>query len=203
MANQYFDAKHRTLLRNHVAQLLGSSSEYVMLRPNKGKRHSAERAVHLLLVENESHLVHRMLDAFAEREILNPVHVAKNGEDAFARLCGDDANRRLPRPNIVIVDLDMPQLDGYKFLARLRQEHSLSDSVVFAVSKSDAHSDKLSAYSKNVAAYLTKAQFNEDFSRLAELVDFYRRHVCLPPSQARIQLRTPRPKKPEPQHSDE
>ena len=194
LAKQYFDPKHRTLLRNHVAQLLGSSSEYVMLRPDRGKRHSAERAVHLLLVENDSRLVHRMLNAFAEREILNPVHVAKTGEEAMARLCGDVNNLRLPRPNIVVVDLDMPQLEGFKFLASMRHDPNLNDTVVFAVSKSESHADRLSAYGKHVAAYLPKAKFNEDFARLAELVDFYRHHVILPPSHARIQLRR-RPEK--------
>ena len=187
--DQYFDPKHRTMLRNHVAQLLGSSSEYVMLRPQKGNRHAAERSVHLLLVEDDAQLVHRMLDAFAERGIVNPVHVAKNGGDAFTRICGNTANRPLPRPNIVIVDLDMPRHDGFKFLARLREDHQVNDTVVFAVSRSESHADKLSAYGKHVAAFLPKAKFNEDFAALAELVDFYRRNVRLPPTQARIRLR--------------
>ncbi|WP_141289365.1 response regulator, partial [Ideonella azotifigens] len=80
----------------------------------------------------------------------------------------------------VLLDLNMPRMDGFEFLQQLRADPALCDEVVFVLTTSDADADRVRAYHENVAGYMVKALVGPQFAKLAQLLVSYRLAVRLP-----------------------
>jgi len=105
---------------------------------------------------------------------------AEDGAVALDILRGNDPQRRVPRPRVVLLDLNMPRMDGFEFLKHLRADAQLRDDVVFVLSTSDADTDRTRAYHENIAGYMVKAAVGPQFSRLANLLVGYQSAINLP-----------------------
>jgi CheY-like chemotaxis protein len=136
--------------------------------------------VHVLVVEDDPVDVEIIERAFRRKRISNPLHFAKDGFEALAILRGEEGRRKIPRPYVVLLDLNMPRMNGFEFLEELRQDETLRDSVVFVLSTSDELRDIKASYQQNVAGYLVKARVGEDFTDLVTMLDHYWRSVELP-----------------------
>lgn len=86
----------------------------------------------------------------------------------------------MPRPNLILLDLNMPRMGGIEFLEELRTDPNLKDSVVFVLTTSDAEADRLAAYDHFVAGYMVKSKIGENFFQLADMLEGYWRIVELP-----------------------
>lgn len=115
------------------------------------------KAVTILLVDDDEVDVKSLKRAFRKMGIANPVAEARNGIEALAILRGQGPQPSLPRPYIILLDLNMPRMNGFEFLAELRSDPALRDSVVFVFSTSKDEQDVLEAYRYNVAGYMTKS----------------------------------------------
>jgi CheY-like chemotaxis protein len=83
-------------------------------------------------------IVLRLGAVFISPEIANPVSFAHDGIEALEMLRGTNGRPRLPRPYLILLDLNMPRMDGIEFLKELRKDEELKKSIVFIMTTSDA-----------------------------------------------------------------
>jgi CheY-like chemotaxis protein len=115
--------------------------------------------------------------ALKKLKILNPVVRARDGLEGLAILRQPDV---LHKPYIVLLDINMPRMNGLEMLSALRNDPSLSSTVVFMLTTSKIDEDKISAYKQHVAGYIVKTQVEDCFMRVTTMLDQYWRVVELP-----------------------
>lgn len=138
-------------------------------------------AVNILLVEDDELDVRIIKRALKQEKISNPIVVAKDGVEAIEILEGKAGLPTLNRPYLILLDLNMPRMNGLEFLETLRKKPQLKDSVVFVLTTSEADEDILAAYSFNVAGYLLKSRAGEDFLNNIKMLDNFLLTVQFPP----------------------
>lgn len=84
------------------------------------------------------------------------------------------------RPYLILLDLNMPRMNGFEFLEAVRADELLANSVIFVLTTSDADADRTRAYRDHVAGYMVKASVGPQFARVANLLAEYRTAVHLP-----------------------
>ncbi len=146
---------------------------------------NAEEMIHILLVEDDDVDVRAMQRSFRRAGIDHPVVVARDGVEALNALRGSNGADKVPRPYLVLLDLNMPRMSGIEFLGELRADPEIRDSIVFVQTTSDADSDKAEAYRHNVNGYLIKEGASGGFDRLAALLNEYFVSVEFPPRNPR------------------
>ena len=138
------------------------------------------RTAQLLHVEDDDLCLMGLQRAFKVAKIANPIAFAHDGIDALDMLRGTNGRTRLPRPFIVLLDLNMPRMDGMEFLNELRKDEELKKSVVFIMTTSNADEDKVAAYNLGVAGYILKSNPANAFLEATALLDTYWRVVEFP-----------------------
>jgi CheY-like chemotaxis protein len=112
-----------------------------------------DKVLNILLVEDDEVDVMNIRRAFKKGNITNPLFVAGNGLEALEVLRGAE----MPRSRrLVLLDLNMPRMNGIEFLRELRADPELSPTPVVVLTTSDAERDKVEAYNLHVAGYLLK-----------------------------------------------
>ena len=139
--------------------------------------------VQILLVEDDEVDVMAIRRAFAKHRIANPIIHARDGMEAMEVLRGSGGHALLARPYLILLDLNMPRMNGIEFLEDLRADPVLHDSVVFVLTTSIADRDIVAAYEKHIAGYLVKGKVGEGFLSLVTMLDHYWRYVELPPDR--------------------
>lgn len=135
------------------------------------------RQVHILLVEDDDIDAEAIERAFRKARIANPIVRVRDGLEAIDALRG----QRVDQPFLVLLDLNMPRMDGIEFLKAIRADESLHATIVFVLTTSNDDQDKLAAYQEHVAGYMVKSRAGKDFVNLIELLDHYWRVVEFPP----------------------
>jgi CheY-like chemotaxis protein len=138
------------------------------------------KTVQLLHVEDDDLCLMGLNRAFKVTKMANPVSFAHDGIEALEMLRGTNGRPRLPRPFLILLDLNMPRMDGIEFLKELRQDEELKKSIVFIMTTSDANEDKLKAYNLGVAGYILKSNPANAFLEAAALLETYCRVVEFP-----------------------
>ena len=134
----------------------------------------SSRVVTILLVEDDEVDVKALKWAFEKLKVANPLVVARDGVEALELL------RELPRPYLIITDINMPRMNGIEFLRKVRQSDQFRDSIVFVLTTSNDEQDKIDAYDLNVAGYMLKTDMGTSFSRAISLIDNYWKVVEFP-----------------------
>jgi CheY-like chemotaxis protein len=138
------------------------------------------RTVQLLHVEDDDLCLMGLNRAFKAAKIANPVSFAHDGIEALEMLRGTNGRPRLPRPFLILLDINMPRMDGIEFLRELRKDEELKKSIVFIMTTSDADEDKVKAYNLGVAGYILKSNPANAFLEATALLDTYWRVVEFP-----------------------
>ncbi len=113
--------------------------------------------LNILLVEDDDVDVMNVKRAFRRNNISTSLYVAKNGLEGLAMLRGDPNDEGLPRDRrMILLDLNMPRMNGIEFLEALRQDPDLNTTPVVVLTTSNADRDRLAAYRYNVAGYILK-----------------------------------------------
>ena len=136
--------------------------------------------LHILLVEDDEIDAEQLLRAFHQHQITNPVTHVIDGVDALYALRGEGGYPRLPRPYIIILDINMPRMNGLEFLQALRRDPELKRSVVFILTTSARDEDIMAAYNEQIAGYLLKSRVNQEFLEFIKLLNLYHVMVELP-----------------------
>jgi CheY-like chemotaxis protein len=129
--------------------------------------HGECQAVHVLLVEDDPGDVLMTREAFEHHKLRNVLHVVTDGEQAlqFLRRTGDYADA--PRPGLILLDLNLPRLDGLEVLAEIKADPVLKIIPVVILTTSQAHEDILRSYALHANAYVSKPV---DFERFMEAI---------------------------------
>ncbi|MFK7821102.1 MAG: response regulator [Planctomycetaceae bacterium] len=141
---------------------------------------SEARTGHVLVVDDDEIDTESLIRSFRKRRIANPIRVARDGLEALAILRGTGDIEPMSVPYIVLLDLNMPRMNGIEFLEEIRADEELRKSVVFMLTTSDSDRDILSAYDNQVAGYIVKDRVGDDFLNVIGMLDHYWRVVELP-----------------------
>lgn len=98
---------------------------------------------------------------------------ARDGIEALEMLQGEAGGGAPERPYLILLDINMPHMDGHEFLAALRADADLRDSSVFVFTTSDADSDVSSAYANNANGYIVKPSGLAGLSRVIQMLREY------------------------------
>ena len=122
-----------------------------------------ESIINIFLVEDDEVDIMNVKRAFKKNNITNPLHIAGNGIEALNMLKGLNGVDKIPKPRIILLDLNMPKMGGIEFLKEIRQDDELKNISVFVMTTSNEDNDKVDAYSLNVAGYILKPLSMESF----------------------------------------
>jgi CheY-like chemotaxis protein len=136
----------------------------------------SEKPLEILLVEDDAVDVMNVRRAFAKNKLTNPIHVAQNGIEALEML----RKGVLPARHLVLLDLNMPKMNGIEFLRELRADPALHATSVVVLTTSNEERDKVEAYELNVAGYLLKPVTFPSFVDLMAALNKYWTLVELP-----------------------
>ncbi|MEV4511230.1 response regulator [Dactylosporangium sp. NPDC049525] len=140
-----------------------------------------ERLLQVLVVEDDPGDVALVESAFDEHSIRSALHHVPDGGEALAFLNRDDPYGDAPRPDLILLDLNMPRVDGRQALVMIKTDDRFKSipTIVFTTSSSD--SDVTSAYDARANAYVTKPIDLDDYDRvISKIHDFYGHAVALP-----------------------
>lgn len=122
-----------------------------------------ESIINIFLVEDDEVDIMNVKRAFKKNNITNPLFVAGNGIEALNMLKGENGIEKIPKPRIILLDLNMPKMGGIEFLKEIRKDEELKNISVFVMTTSNEDNDKVDAYSLNVAGYILKPLSMESF----------------------------------------
>lgn len=135
------------------------------------------KPLHILLVEDDQVDQMNVKRAFERNKIMNPLYIAENGVEALAML----RDGRVPdERRLILLDLNMPMMNGIEFLKTLRADEKLSATPVVVLTTSNDEQDKVQAYNLNVAGYLLKPVTFSNFVELTAALNKYWTLVEMP-----------------------
>jgi len=137
--------------------------------------------INVLLVEDDPGDVLITREAFAENKVRNHLSVVNDGVKAlqFLRREADYANA--PRPDLILLDLNLPRMDGHEVLANIKSDADLQRIPVVVLTTSDTEEDVLRSYDLHANAYVTKpVDFERFLGVVRQIDDFFVSVVKLP-----------------------
>jgi len=139
------------------------------------------RPIEILLAEDSPDEAEITMQALCQGRVRNRIHWVKDGEEAvqFLRRQGDYA--AAPRPDLILLDLNMPRMSGQEVLALVKQHPDWKRIPVVIMTSSDNEADILAAYDHHVNCYVTKPIDLDKFMEVVKSIeDFWLTIVCLP-----------------------
>jgi CheY-like chemotaxis protein len=144
---------------------------------------TAVRAMQILLIEDNPADVELTRQCFRESRIPNEVHASQNADAAFAFLRRTGQFSNAPRPDLVLLDLNLPGADGREILSAIKSDPDFQLIPIVVLTTSDAESDIREAYRLHANSYLCKPVDLDEFINLADTVcNYWFRCVKLPQS---------------------
>lgn len=138
-------------------------------------------AVEILLVEDNPADVRLTIEALKDAKVSNKLHVAVDGVEALSFLRREGEYADTVRPDLILLDLNLPKKDGLVVLSEIKEDESLKHIPVVVLTSSSEEKDILAAYDHHVNAYVTKPMNLNDFLNVVKgLEDFWLSIVRLP-----------------------
>lgn len=142
------------------------------------------RPAHILLIEDNRMDIELTLDAFRERRLNNEIHVAPGGQEGLDYLLGNGefADReKFPLPDLILLDLKMPVIDGHEVLRQIKQFPRLKRIPVVVLSSSKEEGDRAMTYDNGANSYLVKPVSFDGFLEVVHQIDTYWLSLNVPP----------------------
>ena len=132
------------------------------------------KPVEILLVEDNKEDIGLIEDVFEEAKIRNNLHIVENGEEAVLYLSDKGRFSGNRRPDIILLDLNLPKKDGHEVLRYVKEDINLKNIPVIILTSSSAEKDLLRAYGLHANAYVTKSvDFNQFIKVVESIVNFW------------------------------
>lgn len=148
---------------------------------NSIKHNGTTAPVEILLVEDSPDDVIITREAFSESKILNNIHVASDGVEALDFLHKRGKFSGMPRPHIILLDLNLPRKDGRVVLEEIKTDSSLKDIPVVILTTSKTEEDILKSYRLHANCYITKpVDLNKFIDIVKSIEQFWFSIVTLP-----------------------
>jgi two-component system, chemotaxis family, response regulator Rcp1 len=142
----------------------------------------ALRPIEVLMVEDNPGDVRLTREALRGGKIWNEIHVVMDGVAALDFLYRKPPYERAPRPDLVLLDLNLPKKDGREVLAAIKSDPNLKTIPVVILTTSQAEEDVIRAYNLNCNCYVTKPVDFDQFTRIVQTIEqFWLSVVTLPP----------------------
>lgn len=142
----------------------------------------SSRAIEILMVEDNPGDVRLTREALKDAKVLVALNVATDGDEALKYLRRHAPHEAATRPDLILLDLNLPKRDGREVLAAIKSDDSLKRIPVVILTTSRAEEDVMRAYQLNVNCYVTKPVDFEQFTRIVQAIeDFWLTIVTLPP----------------------
>jgi len=143
---------------------------------------SMPKLIDILLVEDDEGDVLLTKKALANGKIYNTLSVARDGVEALAFLRKENEHSDAARPDLILLDLNMPRMDGRETLAQIKQDENLRSIPVVVLTTSDSDQDILKSYDLQASCYITKPVDLVQFTSVVRAIkDFWFTIVKLPP----------------------
>jgi chemotaxis family two-component system response regulator Rcp1 len=140
------------------------------------------RAVEILLVEDNPGDVRLTIEGLQEARVYNNLHVAQDGIEALRFLRREGTHSDAPRPDMILLDLNLPRKDGREVLAEIKSDASLRRIPVVVLTTSQDEEDILRTYDLHANCYITKPLDFDQFMHVVRSVeDFWLSVVKFPP----------------------
>jgi chemotaxis family two-component system response regulator Rcp1 len=137
--------------------------------------------IDILLVEDNEGDARLAKEALRDSKIRNTLHHVTDGEEAMAFLRKEGKYSKLPRPDLILLDLNLPKKDGRQVLAEIKGDENLRRIPVVILTVSSAEEDVLKAYNLHANCYITKPLDLDQFMKVVRSVeDFWLTIVKLP-----------------------
>jgi CheY-like chemotaxis protein len=147
------------------------------------------KPAHILLVEDNRMDVELTLDAFREARLLNTIHVAPDGQQALDYLFGHGkfADRKaFPLPNLVLLDLKLPGIDGFEVLRQIKSTPILKRLPVVILTSSKEEGDRALSYDQGANSYLVKPVSFDGFLGVVRQIDGYWLSLNVAPPEGKL-----------------
>ncbi|AKB27684.1 Two-component system response regulator [Methanosarcina siciliae C2J] len=145
------------------------------------KTNVAAKPIEILLVEDSEGDVGLIEEVFEEAKIRNNLHIVEDGEEAILFLRGKKQFSGISRPDIILLDLNLPKKDGREVLEEIKEDDDLKNIPVVVLTTSKAEEDILKSYNLHANAYVTKPVDFDQFIRVIKSIeDFWLEVVKLP-----------------------
>lgn len=141
------------------------------------------RAIDILLIEDDpgDELITR--EAFADNKIKNVLHVARDGQEGLDFLYRRGDYENAPRPDLILLDLNLPKYDGRQLLEKVKSDIELCDIPIVVLTTSSAQEDILRSYQLHANAYVTKpVDLDQFLGAVRQIDEFFVQVVRLPRS---------------------
>jgi CheY-like chemotaxis protein len=139
------------------------------------------RSVEILLVEDNPGDVRLTQEALKDNKVHNHLHIVSDGVEALAFLRKEGRYAGSPRPDLILLDLNLPRKDGREVLAEIKADEQLRRIPVVVLTTSKAEEDILRAYDLSANCYITKPVDFDQFIRVVRSIeDFWLAMVKLP-----------------------
>ena len=140
------------------------------------------KPIEILLVEDSPSDALLTKRALAKARFINRLHIVEDGVKAIAFLRKQEPYADAPRPHLILLDLNMPRMDGREVLAEIKTDENLTIIPVIVLTSSKAEEDVLSSYRLHANSYITKPVDFEAFAdAVASIENFWFGVVTLPP----------------------
>jgi CheY-like chemotaxis protein len=143
----------------------------------------SQSPITILLVEDDAGDVLITKEALSASKVVNELHVVDNGEEAMSFLRRQDGYADAPVPDLVLLDLNLPRMDGREVLAAVKGDDDLRRIPIVVLTTSEAEEDILRSYDLHANAYVTKPVDFDRFMQVVKQIDeFFVSVVKLPPN---------------------
>lgn len=140
------------------------------------------KLIDVLLIDDSPGDVRLTREAFRETDPSITVHVAVDGVEAMSFLRREEPHEHAPRPDLILLDLNLPKIDGREVLARIKDDEGLKTIPTVILTTSEAETDVLRSYQLQANAYLCKPVHLDAFDSLVRSInDFWLTKAKLPP----------------------
>lgn len=132
-----------------------------------------DKTMSILLVEDDEVDIMNVKRAFKRINLSNPLYIARDGVEALAMLRGQCGQSSRPWPGLILLDINMPRMNGIEFLHEIRQDPECKMITVVVLTTSNEERDVVAAYQLNVAGYIIKPVSFEQFVETMAALDHY------------------------------
>ncbi|WP_242922791.1 response regulator [Pontibacter liquoris] len=133
----------------------------------------SEIPVNILLVEDDYLDIMNVERELKKINITHPILVGRNGKEAMNMLRGEGTQKIQPAPSVILLDINMPKMNGLEFLAELRRDPEFSHIPVFIMTTSNEETDRLAAQRLNVSGYIVKPLTFDSFENSHSSLDSF------------------------------
>ncbi|MFL5846744.1 MAG: response regulator [Solirubrobacteraceae bacterium] len=128
---------------------------------------------HILLVEDSPTDIELTREVLGEARVLNQLHAVTDGERALSYLRGEGEYAGAPRPDFVLLDLNLPRMGGIEVLRAMKADPALCDIPVIVLTTSSDEADVLGAYREQASSFIVKPVDLDQFVRVVKTIEGY------------------------------